>query len=58
VPAYRCYLMSGGHIRAVQIVECADDAEVMLKAAALLDAHPEHQNVEIWDGKRMVAHLP
>jgi hypothetical protein len=50
--------MSRGHIRAVQIVECADDAEVMLKAAALLDAHPEHQNVEIWDGKRMVAHLP
>jgi len=42
----------------VQTFECADDAEVTLKAAALLDAHPEHRNVEIREGKRKVAHVP
>jgi hypothetical protein len=50
--------MSGEHIRAVQTIEGTNDAEVILKAVALLDTHPEHQIVEIWDGKRMVALVP
>lgn len=58
VTAYRCYLMSGEKIQTVQTFECTDDAEVILKATALLNAHPEHQSVEIWEGKRMVAHVP
>lgn len=58
MPPYRCYLMSGDRIQVVKIFECADDAEVILKATALLDVHPEHQNVEVWDGKRMVARVP
>ena len=52
---YRCYLMSGEHIRAVQTYECADDAAVILKASEFLEAHPEHASVEIWEGKRFVA---
>jgi hypothetical protein len=57
VPGYRCYLMSGEHIQAVQNFECADDAEVMLKSSARLDSHPEHRAVEIWEDKRLVARL-
>jgi hypothetical protein len=33
VTAYRCYLMCGERIQAVQIFDCVDDAEVILKAA-------------------------
>ena len=52
---YRCYLMSGEHIQAVQTYECADDAEVILKAGTLLKSKPEHPAIEIWKGKRLVA---
>ena len=58
MPAYRCYLMSGESIHGVQIFEGADDAEIMLKAAALLSDHPEHQKIEVWDGARLVARMP
>ena len=54
---YRCLLISGETIQAVQTYECADDAEVILKAKALLDSKPEHPAVEIWEGKRLVARL-
>jgi hypothetical protein len=57
VPGYRCYFMSGEHIQAVQNFECTDDAEVILKSSTLLDSHPEHRAVEIWEGKRLVAHI-
>ena len=55
---YRCYLMTGENIYAVQHLEGADDAEVIAKAAVLLQRKPEHQSVEIWDGTRMVARVP
>ncbi|NJO35633.1 MAG: hypothetical protein HC869_23725 [Rhodospirillales bacterium] len=54
---YRCFLMSGEHIQAVQTCECADDAEVILKARTLLDSKPEHPALEIWEGSRLVARL-
>ena len=57
VTGYRCFLMSGDKIQVVQTYECADDAEVILKAKALLDSKPEHPAVEIWEGKRLVARL-
>lgn len=57
VSEYRCYLISGQNIQAVRTYECADDAEVILKASALLDSKPEHPAVEIWEGKRLVARL-
>ena len=55
---YRCYLMSGDNFQAVQTYECANDAEVILKATALLDSKPEHQTVEIWQGSRLVTRIP
>jgi hypothetical protein len=58
MPGYRCYLMTGESIRAVEILDCADDADAISRAAALLQARPEHQNIEIWEGPRMVARVP
>jgi hypothetical protein len=55
--SFRCYFMSGEHIQAVHRYECANDAEVILKANELLKAHPEHPAMEIWEGKRLVARL-
>jgi hypothetical protein len=57
VREYRCFLMSGENIQAVQAYECVNDAEVILKAKALLDSKPQHPAVEIWEGKRLVARL-
>jgi hypothetical protein len=50
--------MSGERIQTVQMFDCADDAEVILKAAAFLSSKPEHQDIEIWNGGRMVARVP
>jgi hypothetical protein len=33
--------MSGEYIHSVQMIECADDAEVLISAAAILESHPE-----------------
>jgi hypothetical protein len=55
---YRCYLMTGENIYGVQHLEGLDDAEVITKAAVLLLSKPEHQSIEIWEGKRMVARVP
>jgi hypothetical protein len=55
---YRCYLMTGETIRGVQMFECPDDAEVIIKAAALLESKPEFQNAEVWEGKRLVGRIP
>ena len=50
--------MTGESIHAVQMLECSDDAEVVLKAVAVLKSRPEHQNAEVWDGQRIVARIP
>ena len=55
---YRCYLTTGENIYAVQNLDGVDDAEVITKAAELLLSKPEHQSIEIWEGKRMVARVP
>ena len=55
---YRCYLMVGDHIDAVRVLECAEDAEVFVRAAELLDALHGYQAVEIWNGKRLVGRIP
>lgn len=58
VATYRCFLVSGERIQSVQSLECADDAEVLRKGAALLDSKPEHQAIEIWEHGRFVKRLP
>jgi hypothetical protein len=57
VTGYRCFLMSGDKIQAVQTLECADDAEVILRARAILDSKPQHAAIEIWEGKRLMDRL-
>jgi hypothetical protein len=58
VPNYRCYFMSGERIQGVQTFECDNDAEVLTEAAAVLESHPEHQGIEVWEGGRFVARVP
>jgi hypothetical protein len=58
VASYRCFLVSGERIRSVQVLECADDAEVGLKATALLESKPDHQGIEIWQAGRFVVRIP
>ena len=55
---YRCFLMSGESIRAVQNLEGTNDAEVMSTATELLNSKAEYQNAEVWDGKRLVGRIP
>jgi hypothetical protein len=55
---YRCYLMSGESIHAVQMVECPSDADAILKASVLLESKHQFQNIEIWEGKRLVGRIP
>lgn len=55
---YRCFLVSGQRIRSVEIFDCADDAEVRLKATAVLRSKPDHQGAEIWQAGRFVARIP
>ena len=50
--------MSGDHVPALQIFDCDQDAEVVVRAAALLDSKPENQGIEIWRGDRLVARVP
>jgi hypothetical protein len=42
----------------VQTIECGDDAEVLIKAAAILQARVEHQGIEVWQGAHFVARIP
>ena len=55
---YRCYLMSGEHIKGVRVIECVNDRDVLLRAGELLETYPEHEMVEIWQGRRLVASVP
>ena len=45
--AFDLLWLSDERIQAAQILECADDAEVLSKATALLSSKPEHQSIEI-----------
>lgn len=55
--AYRCYMMTGDHIKGVEVLRCPDDAEAMVRGADLLDARPERESVEIWDRSRLVGRV-
>jgi len=57
VGCYRCYWLNGELIRGVQMLEAIDDAEVLVRVGHLLKNHPERPSIEVWQGKRLVAHL-
>ena len=57
----RCYLMRGGHIAAVELVDQAsDDGVAISQAVAIFVARmPEdYEGFEIWDHKRVVYRYP
>ena len=51
---YRCYLLNGECIAAVEIVEGDEDATAVLEADRILAAS-NYKTAEIWDGARIVS---
>lgn len=57
----RCYLLKGGHIVAVEMLEDSDDATCLKQAEelfALKGGHLEAEGYEVWDGRRFVFRFP
>lgn len=55
VPTYRCHLTDADDlIRAIEHLDCGDDAAALLGAERLLAAS-SHQMVELWQSDRLVA---
>ena len=53
MPSYRCYFLDGqDHIKAATDLEADTLAAAIDRALALLETHPEHYAVEIWQGAR------
>jgi predicted dinucleotide-binding enzyme len=53
--AYRFYFLgSDDHIRAVEVIDCADDAAAKQKAEALLHERNGFAAIEVWREKDMV----
>jgi hypothetical protein len=50
--------MQGEVIRGVHVIDAQEDSAAIMSAAALLNASPEHQGIEIWRGARLVARIP
>ncbi len=54
---YRCYFLNRlNRIQAALTLECAEDAEAVLKASEL--ARAQSLIIEIWNGARLVGRLP
>ena len=56
--AYDGLPLTGETIRGVEIVDCPDDADAIVKAASLFNEKPEYPDIEIWQEKRMVGRIP
>jgi hypothetical protein len=55
MPAYRFYFLgSDDHIKAVETIDCADDAEAKRKAETLLNERTSFGSIEVWREKDMV----
>lgn len=54
---YRCYFVNKlDKIQAAESLECAEDAEAMLRASKLAAA--QSLCIEIWNGSRLVGRFP
>lgn len=54
---YRFYFLdSDDHIKASEVMDCADDAAAAAAAASLLDGRQGCAAVEVWRGKQLVHH--
>jgi hypothetical protein len=57
--SYRWHLIGANDkVKAVEAADCPTDAEAMIRAARLLEQHPELGSVEIWEGARLVGRAP
>ena len=56
MPDYRIYFIDPKNriSRMPEVVECSDDQEAIQKAVQFIDG----QDVELWDGARLVARFP
>ena len=50
---YRCYFLSGDHIRAAENIEALDDAGAILKAEEMIAAN-SFPAIDIWQEARLV----
>jgi hypothetical protein len=56
--SYRCFAIDlNGHIRAADIVDCADDAAATSAGQELLKQHPAARRLEVWHLDRCVGVL-
>jgi len=53
---YVCQIMNGARLRAFGI-ECADDADALARATAILNSQPSNRTVEIWRQGRCVGRV-
>ena len=52
---YRVYFLdSDDHIKAVEVISCADDAEARLRAVGLLGERRSFSSAEVWRDKDLV----
>jgi hypothetical protein len=55
---YRCYLMDEvGHILALAVVKCRDEASAIREAATKFPDDPECRVIEVWEIGRRIARL-
>jgi hypothetical protein len=53
---YRCYLFEGDHIKAMEVIEAADDGTAQIEAGRILEASAS-TSAELWDRDRRVSIL-
>jgi hypothetical protein len=61
MPSYRFYFTAkiNRPVGVPQRLECADDAQAMIKARELADkAPPQGSGIEVWEGNRLVGRIP
>jgi len=61
MPSYRFYFTAkiNRPVGVPQRLECADDAQAMIKAREMVDKAPPHgSGVEVWEGNRLVGRIP
>ena len=55
----RCYLMRGGHIAAVELLDAKSDEEAVEQCRAIFEERKsKFEAFEVWDYARKVAHGP
>jgi hypothetical protein len=58
MPTYRVYFLDKDeHIKAVEVITCADDAAARREATGLLDERRRYASVEVWRERDRVEHI-